>query len=152
MLQSWQENMKATRKLDATDDEEQDPTVYLWLLYYRAMHCMFTRDFPTAMLFVEEGIEHTPTVVELYVLKAKIFKFAGDLAMAAKTYDEGRTLDTADRYLSCHTARYQMRVDDIEKGNETMLPFSRDGPGGKLNVHEMQTMWYEIEAGNCYLR
>ena len=80
-------------RLDETDEQEQDPTVYLWLLYYLANHNLNLRKFDEALKYIEEAIEHTPTVVELYVLKAKIFKYARDLKKAAETYDEGRSLD-----------------------------------------------------------
>jgi peptide alpha-N-acetyltransferase len=60
------------------EEEEQDPTVYLWLLYFTAQHFYFRPDFERALRYIDQAIEHTPTVVDLYVLKAKIFKHAGD--------------------------------------------------------------------------
>jgi hypothetical protein len=50
----------------------------LWLLYFTAQHYYFLKDFDTALQYLNRAIEHSPTVIELYILKAKIFKRAGD--------------------------------------------------------------------------
>jgi N-alpha-acetyltransferase 15/16, NatA auxiliary subunit len=71
MIHSMVEQMKKDMKLSADGSEaEQDPTVYLWLLYFSAQHFLFTNDFENAFKFIDEAIQHTPTVVELYILKA----------------------------------------------------------------------------------
>lgn len=41
--------------------------------------------------------EHTPTLIELYTLKAKILKHAGDVEGAAAATDKARSMDLADR-------------------------------------------------------
>ena len=55
-------------------DEEQDPTVQLWLLYFSSQHCLFTFDPENALKFINRAIEHTPTVCDLFLLKAKIYQ------------------------------------------------------------------------------
>jgi hypothetical protein len=52
------------------EDEEQDPTIELWLLYFLAQHNHFLRNFDKSIEYINLAIAHTPTVVELYVLKA----------------------------------------------------------------------------------
>ena len=59
-------------------EEEQDPTVELWLLYFLAQHYYFLNDFPKALEYINKGIEHTPTLIELYSLKGYIYAAAGD--------------------------------------------------------------------------
>jgi hypothetical protein len=44
--------------------------VFLWLLYFAAQHFLFIKNFDKALEFINEAIEHTPTVVELYMVKA----------------------------------------------------------------------------------
>ena len=61
-----------------------------------------------------------------------------------------RNLDQADRYLSALSAKYQFKISAIKQANEIMAPFSRDDGDGNLNVHEMQTMWYEIHCGHAH--
>ena len=65
--------MESEMTLRAGDDEEQDPTVMLWLLYFQAQHNLFQGKLSDAMNFVNRAIEHTPTLLELYTLKGKIY-------------------------------------------------------------------------------
>ena len=41
-----------------------------------------------ALDYVNEAIEHTPTLVELYSCKARIYKHAGDPMTSARCYEE----------------------------------------------------------------
>ena len=49
-------------------------TAQLWLLYYLAQHYDHRGEHSRALKIVDEAIEHTPTLIELYLLKGKIFK------------------------------------------------------------------------------
>lgn len=90
-------------------------------------------------------------MVDLYVLKAKLYKHSGDTKRASTLYDEARKLDLADRYLNAVASRYMIRNDQIKEAEETMALFSKE-TDGCLNVHDMQCMWYETEFGFSYLR
>ena len=72
-LDSCLDSMESEMTLRAGDDEEQDPTVMLWLLYFQAQHNLFQGKLTDAMNFVNRAIEHTPTLLELYTLKGKIY-------------------------------------------------------------------------------
>jgi N-alpha-acetyltransferase 15/16, NatA auxiliary subunit len=127
--------------------------VYLWLLYFTAQHFYYRRDFERALKYIDAAVEHTPTVVDLYVLKAKIYKRAGDARRASGLYEEARKLDLADRYLNAVSSRYLIRVDQLQQAEDTMALFSKESGEDKgLNVHEMQCMWYEVECGLSHLR
>jgi peptide alpha-N-acetyltransferase len=102
------------------EEEEQDPTVTLWLLYYTSQHYYFCRDFEKALDYVNQAIKHTPTVIDLYILKAKIYKRAGDPKYASQLYDEARKLDLADRYLNAVSSRYKIRIDELKDAEDTM--------------------------------
>ena len=152
-LASMEATMTLTGPSGATEDEEQDPTVYLWLLYFTAQHFYLRRDFERALRYIDAAIEHTPTVVDLYVLKAKIYKHAGDARKAFSLYDEARKLDLADRYLNAVASRYRIRIDELQEAEKTMALFSKESDKDhSLNVHDMQCMWYEVECGNSHLR
>lgn len=98
--------MEKERTLSATDEEEQDPTVMVWLLYFISYHFMWCRDYAQALAFVNKAIQHTPTLLELYTLKGKIYHKAGDIETAAKMFEEARLLDTADRAINAYSALY----------------------------------------------
>jgi peptide alpha-N-acetyltransferase len=104
--------MKETNTLSNDEnEEEQDPTVLLWLIYYTAQNYLFQLDFENALKTINEAIEHTPTVIELYIVKAQIYKMAGNVTIASDFYNEARKLDLADRFLNARSSRYKMRND-----------------------------------------
>jgi peptide alpha-N-acetyltransferase len=84
------------------------------MLYFLSQHFYFRRNFEEAFNYINRAIEHTPTVVDLYVMKAKIYKRAGDTKKAAILYDEARKLDLADRYLNAVASRYLIRNDQTD--------------------------------------
>jgi peptide alpha-N-acetyltransferase len=106
ILTSFKQNMDKNMKLQESDADEQDPTVYLWILYYLALHFYHKRDIEQALTHIDEAIEHTPTVIELYIVKAKILQRGGNRTHANYLHNEARKLDYADRYLNAESARY----------------------------------------------
>ena len=55
--------------------EEVEPaTSLLWLQYYLAQHYDYLGDTNKAFEYIDQAISDTPTLVELYMFKAKIFK------------------------------------------------------------------------------
>lgn len=49
----------------------------------------------------------------------------GDMEKAADCMDEARSLDTADRYVNCKCAKYQLRANQVQKAEETCGLFTR---------------------------
>lgn len=66
-------SMESDMTLRPGDEDEQDPTVQLWLYYYMAQHHMFLGELSEALAFVNKAIEHTPTLLELYTLKGILY-------------------------------------------------------------------------------
>ena len=108
------------------DDEEQDPTVLLWLYYFTAQHMLFCNRLREALASVNKAIEHTPTLLELYTLKAKIYQKGGDRQHAAKLFEEARNLDTADRAINAISAMHTLKVGRVEEGTKIMDIFVKD--------------------------
>ncbi len=73
LLLGYLASMEKEMTLAPGDAEEQDPTVLLWLLYFISYHYMWVRDYGKALQYVNRAIEHTPTLLELYTLKGKIY-------------------------------------------------------------------------------
>lgn len=138
--------------LDAKDEEEQDPTVQLWLYYYYSQHLYRIGKIDESLEVINKAIAHTPTVMELYTHKAKIMQFAGNRKQASDLVDMSRDLDQADRYLNALSSKYFFKIDAIDQAHKTMGLFSKEDEDGNLNVHEMQTMWFEHHCGLAHLR
>lgn len=116
VLVGFRENMNRSSVLEPSDEEEQDPTVWVWLLYFLANHYLFTRQAKEALSVINEAISHTPTLLDLYTMKGKIMQLAGDRTEAAKLFEEARVLDQADRALNAIAACYQVKAGNVEQG------------------------------------
>ena len=73
ILGSMCDSMEKEMVLNPEDEEEQDPTVQMWLYCFLSQHHLRLGQIDEALSFINKAIEHTPTVVELYLIKAKIF-------------------------------------------------------------------------------
>ena len=49
-------------------------TALLWVFYYLAQHYDHKKEYEKAFEMVNAAIEHTPTLIELFLLKGKIYK------------------------------------------------------------------------------
>lgn len=58
-----------------------------------SQHNLRLGNIDEALSFINKAIEHTPTVVELYLVKAKIFQFGGNRKQAAALTEAARNLD-----------------------------------------------------------
>ena len=131
----YQENINAESVLEKDDQIQQDPTVYLWLMYFISNHYLFIKDVDNALKYVNMAIEHTPTLIDLYTLKGKIYQVAGDRTRAAELFEEARILDQADRALNAIAAVYQVKAGQVQQGEDTIAIFFKDC-GYDQNVHD----------------
>lgn len=46
----------------------------LWSVFYLAQHHDHLHHFQQALSLIDQAIEHTMTLIELYIVKAKIYK------------------------------------------------------------------------------
>ena len=53
---------------------EEPPTALLWVWFFLAQHYNKLGNQPLALEFIDKAIDHTPTHIELYMLKSKIFQ------------------------------------------------------------------------------
>ena len=92
-------------------------------------------------------MSHTPTLVELYMAKAKVLKHAGDLRQAVEVLDYGRRLDLADRYINARTTKYLLRANRCTQAEQTIDLFVKSDKEYSLSLFELQCVWYEVEVG-----
>lgn len=133
--------------------DEEAPSNLLFALMVTAEHYDFLGHSQKALDHVNEAIEHTPTMVELYACKSRIFRHSGDLQQSSNLADEVRQMDLADRYLNTQCVRALLRIDDTQQGMEKVLLFSKEPDSQEAaNLHDMQAMWYESAVGRSYYR
>lgn len=56
------------------DGKEEPPTTLLWVQYFLAQHYDQIGQQTLALEYINAAIESTPTLIELFLIKAKIYK------------------------------------------------------------------------------
>lgn len=135
-----------------TENSREPVSALLWTYYYLSQHYDHLRNSIKALEFITKAIDHTPTLIELFVMKGKIFKHAGDLDGAYKQLDEAQSLDTADRFINSKCAKYMLRANKIKEAEDMCAKFTREGVSAMENLNEMQCMWFQTECAAAYSR
>ncbi|XP_058789166.1 N-alpha-acetyltransferase 15, NatA auxiliary subunit [Phymastichus coffea] len=154
LVLQYKEALKAHGHFSDEDkDKPREPaSALLWNYYYLAQHYDFLGSTQKALEEIDAAIHHTPTLIELFVTKGRIYKHAGDVQEAYKWLDEAQSLDTADRYINSKCAKYMLRANLVKEAEETCAKFTREGVLAMENLNEMQCMWIQTEAANAYKR
>ncbi|KAL5758076.1 hypothetical protein ACOSP7_020687 [Xanthoceras sorbifolium] len=132
-------------------EEKEPPSTLMWTLFFLAQHYDRRGQYEVALSKIDEAIVHTPTVIDLYSVKSRILKHAGDLAAAAALADEARCMDLADRYVNSECVKRMLQADQVALAEKTAVLFTKDGDQHN-NLHDMQCMWYELASGESYFR
>lgn len=137
-----------------TDDgKAEPPTTLLWVQYFLAQHFDYTNRPSLALEYINAAIDSTPTLIELFLIKAKIYKVleesaspavlsrreltptppvsccdlqhAGNIKEAVRWMDEAQALDTADRFVNSKCAKYMLKAGLIKEAEEMCSKFTR---------------------------
>uniref|UniRef100_A0A4W5RJP6 N-alpha-acetyltransferase 15, NatA auxiliary subunit a n=1 Tax=Hucho hucho TaxID=62062 RepID=A0A4W5RJP6_9TELE len=142
--------LKSCRKFNQNDGKEEPPTTLLWVQYFLAQHFDHVGQQTLALDYINTAIESTPTLIELFLIKAKIYKHAGNIKEAARWMDEAQALDTADRFINSKCAKYMLKAGLVKEAEEMCSKFTREGASAVENLNEMQCMWYQTECALAY--
>ena len=145
-------NLQNVSSFEASGSPKESPTTLLWMYYYISQHCDYKEEYQKALDYVNAAIDHTPTLIELFTLKGKIYKHAGDPEEAVKWLDEAQSMDTADRYINCKAAKYMLRANKVPDAEVMCGKFTREGVPPMENLNEMQCMWFQAECALAYQR
>ncbi|XP_011207127.2 N-alpha-acetyltransferase 16, NatA auxiliary subunit [Bactrocera dorsalis] len=124
----------------------------VWTALFLAQHYDYKRDTEHALEYVNAAIDHTPTLIELFMTKGRIYKHAGDPVEAYMWMDEAQSMDTADRYINSKCAKYMLRANMVKEAEEICSKFTREGVTAMENLNEMQCMWFQTECALAYQR
>ena len=80
LVTSYADNLKEQSLFSSSDDssEKQAPTTLLWTYYYLAQHYDLLGDTKKALEHIDIALEHTVTLIELFGVKARIYKVSYD--------------------------------------------------------------------------
>ncbi|KAK8988644.1 hypothetical protein V6N11_030027 [Hibiscus sabdariffa] len=131
--------------------EKEPPSTLLWIFFFLAQHYDRRGQYDVALSKIDEALQHTPTVIDLYSVKSRILKHAGDLVAAASLADEARCMDLADRYINSESVKRMLQADQVALAEKIAVLFTKDGDQHN-SLHDMQCMWYELASGESYLR
>ncbi|XP_024979709.1 N-terminal acetyltransferase A complex auxiliary subunit NAA15-like isoform X2 [Cynara cardunculus var. scolymus] len=145
-----EESLKKTGGYPGRSGKEP-PSTLMWTLFYLAQHYDRRARYDMGLAKIDEAMQHTPTVIDLYSVKSKILKHAGDFAAAAALADEARCMDLADRYVNSQCVKRMLQADQVPLAEKTAVLFTKDGDQHN-NLHDMQCMWYELASGDSYFR
>jgi len=152
LVTSFLDNQRNVGSFESSGSPKESPTSLLWTYYFLAQHYDYKGDYQAALDLVNSAIEHTPTLIELFTLKGKIYKHAGDPEEAVKWLDEAQSMDTADRYINCKCAKYMLRANKVAEAEAMCGKFTREGVPAMDNLNEMQCMWFQSECALAYQR
>ena len=147
ILDKYLSNIKSNSKVN---DNLDLPIHISWVYFYAAQHYLFLSDLEQAINYINLAIDITPTVIEFYMVTAKIFKHSHMMNNYRLAFDKARLLDVGDRYLNAKMAKAYIRAGDIEKNLEIMKEFVSD-PLTEDNIKFSETLWYLNECGCAYL-
>ncbi|XP_026736637.1 N-alpha-acetyltransferase 15, NatA auxiliary subunit-like isoform X2 [Trichoplusia ni] len=153
LILQYIENLSSVGTFSSDAGETKQPaSALLWAYYYAAQHFDYKKDTDRALLYIDAAIEHTPTLIELFIVKGRIYKHAGDPVSAYQWLEEAQAMDTADRYVNSKCARYMLRAGHVKRAEDMCAKFTREGVPATENLNEMQCMWFQTEAAAAYQR
>lgn len=131
------------------------PPVYVWVNYFFAQHYLSFNQLEKAMTYVDAALDHSPTLVELYILKARIIKHTGNAEEANLVMQKGRSLDLQDRFINSKATKYLFRANRVNEAIDCVSLFTKleDGAvNGLKDLHTMQSNWILVESAEAYAR
>ncbi|KAJ3259846.1 hypothetical protein HK103_001737 [Boothiomyces macroporosus] len=153
-VENYYENLTKFNTFYGEGHDVESPSVYLWVTYFLAQLSDYYRDTEKALEWINLAIEHSPTAVELYMTKAKIYKHAGNFNLAMESMDFARSLDLQDRFVNSKCTKYKLQNDKVADAEATIALFTRDftSTDPTQDLIDMQCIWYAYAVGRSYQR
>jgi tetratricopeptide (TPR) repeat protein len=152
MVEGYIACLASESKFSKGDEDEESPSTLLWAWYLRAGLHELAGEYSEGIALCDKCIEHTPTAVDVYELKARLIKASGDIKAAVECIDKGRDLDRQDRYINNQTTKYMLQAGMEDEGLKRISLFTRHEGNAEQNLFDMQCSWYELELAACLAR
>ncbi|CDO95714.1 unnamed protein product [Kluyveromyces dobzhanskii CBS 2104] len=131
---------------------DDQPIQFVWTTYFLALHFLHRKEFEKANDYADKAMEHTPTLVEIYILKARVLKHLGLLEEAASVINRGRELDLQDRFINAKTTKYMLRADDTNEAIAIVSLFTKNDVNGVPDLHLLEASWFIVEQAESFFR
>ena len=125
------------------------PSTLLWAWYLRSILHEQAGEYSQGISLINKCIDHTPTAVDFYELKARLLELGGDIQQAADVIDAGRDLDHQDRYINNQATKTLLRAGREGEASKRISLFTRHEAPVEQNLYDMQCTWYELELSDC---
>jgi tetratricopeptide (TPR) repeat protein len=143
-------NSLSSQNTFPNDPNEHTPSTLLWTWYLRAILHEQAAEYADGITLINKCIDHTPTGVDFYELKARLLEAGGDIQQAAEVVDAGRDLDHQDRYINNQTTKTLLRAGREEDAKKRISMFAIHEGDPEQNLYDMQCTWFELElADSC---
>ena len=149
LVEGYLKCLNEKSKLLDDDEVEEPPSTFLWSWYLRAGLHEMAGEYDEGIALLDKCLEHTPTAVDVYELKARLLKKAGDIGAAVDCIDKGRDLDRQDRYINNQTTRYMLQAGMEDEALKRISMFTKHEGNPEQNLYDMQCSWYELELAAC---
>ena len=149
MANDYLSNLESCSKLHVDDEAEAPATTKLWARFLKAGLHECAGEFEEGIKLLDQSIEEDPSEVDLYELKARLLRSAGDIKAAVECLDKGRELDQQDRYINNQTTKYMLQAGMEEEALKRISLFTRHEGNAEQNLFDMQCSWYELELADC---
>lgn len=116
------------------------PDVFFWCMFMTAQHRLVVGRLEDALAMIVEATLHTPTVLDSYMVKARILKRLGDFSGAEAAAEQARCMDLADRFINTFSTRYQIKNGHCVAAEATLMLFCKSDEYGPA----LQTNWYAL--------
>ncbi|KAH6586115.1 hypothetical protein BASA50_009605 [Batrachochytrium salamandrivorans] len=153
IVTEYRSSLNTNQTFFPTDEAKEPPTALLWVVYFLAQFQDYKGNTLGALELIDEAIKHSPTVVELYMTKARIYKHGGDPALAMATMNYARLLDLQDRCINSKCTKYMLANNALKDAEDTISLFTKSESADPLqDLVEMQCMWFALASGEAHLR
>ena len=138
-------------KLNVDNTPINIPPTFIWVYYFAAQHYEILGNSEKALEYINKAIKLTPSVVEFFMVKARILKHNLLYEEASLSMGKAKDLDLSDRYLNAKHAKSVLRNCNVDESANIMMEFVKN-PLVEENMLRYQCLWYKIESGIAYLK
>ena len=151
MVDGFVSNLESSSKFSPEDETTQEPGALVWAWFLRAGMYELTGDLSEGIAFLDKCLEKDSSCVDVYELKARLLRSAGDITAASECLDKGRDLDSTDRYINNQTTKYLLQAGKEAEALKRISMFTRHEGNPEQNLYDMQCSWYELDLAECFL-